>query len=58
MAVDGHVGSNDFLHTLAQGVNVIRSYGTVQTEIDIIAIAHGDVNDDRACGPQFVGGFI
>ena len=58
--MDGNGGVDDVLHLLAQGVGVVGRHGTAQMEVDIIAVADGDVDADFTGFPvrfveQFVG---
>ena len=62
MTVDGNVGVDNLLHTLAKFMHVVRGDLYLSTlflyplNIHKVAIADGDVYDYAAAWPEVVGG--
>ena len=55
VAVDGQRGTDDLLHPLTQVGCIVGGQGTANTEVDIIAVADGDVDAHPAFRPEVVG---
>ena len=54
MARDGHLGIDDLLHAPAYHVNVLQLNWMTDGEVDVVAIAHGDVDDHVAAAVDVV----
>ena len=54
MTMDGVVGINNLLHSLADATSIIERHGMPDVQIYIVAIAHRDVDGNLTLGVEVV----